>query len=93
MSTPTPELTELKLLLGSDTSERLKQRAAASGKEVADYAAALIEDAVTKPSIDEVLAPIREQFARSGMSEDELSNFLEDAKHRRRDERRKAAGE
>jgi hypothetical protein len=86
MAAPPPEMTELKLLLGSDTSERLKLRAAASGRAVADYAAALIEDAVTKPSIEEVLAPVREQFARSGMSEDELSDFLEEAKHRRRDQ-------
>jgi pantoate kinase len=85
-------MTELKLLLGLDTSERLQRRAAASGKNVADYAAGLIEEAVTRPSIEEVLAPVREQFARSGMSEDELSDFLEEAKHRRREERRNTAG-
>jgi hypothetical protein len=86
------QMVELKVRLHSDASEKLKQRAAASGSDVADYAAKLIEDAVTKPGIDEVLAPVREQFARSGMSEDELSDFLEEAKHRRRAERRKAAG-
>lgn len=84
---------ELKLRLRSDAGERLKQRAAASGKDIADYAAQLIEEAVTTPSLDDVLAPIREHFAQSGMNEDQLSDFLEEAKHRRRVQRRKASGE
>jgi cytochrome P450 len=93
MSIPAHEIIELKVHLPPDASEKLRQRAAASGKGIADYASELIEDAVTKPGIDEVLAPVRAQFARSGMTEDELSDFLEEAKHRRRAERRKVAGE
>jgi len=40
--------------------------------------------------LDEVLAPLREEFERSGMSEDELVQLLEAAKHdvRRRDSSR-----
>jgi hypothetical protein len=92
MATRTPGILELKLRLGSETGRKLKAKAAAIGKDAADYAAELIEDAITQPSLDEMLAPVREQFARSGMGEDELSDFLEDAKHRRRVERRKKAG-
>jgi hypothetical protein len=87
-----PQTVELKLHLRADANRKLKERAAASGKDVADYAAKLIEDAVTNPSLDEVLSSVRERFAASGMSEDELSEFLEDAKHRRRTDRKKAAG-
>jgi pantoate kinase len=90
MAMPAQEITGLKVRLGTEASTRLKERAAASGKEVAAYAAELIEDAVKRPSLEEVLAPVREQFARSAMSEDELSDFLEEAKHRRRAARRKA---
>jgi hypothetical protein len=84
MATPTPEILELRLRLGRETGRKLKAKAAAIGKDAADYAAELIEDAVTQPSLDEMLAAVREKFSRSGMSEDELSDFLEDAKHRRR---------
>lgn len=81
---PGSGITELKVRLRTETGQRLKQRAAASGKKAADYAAELIEDAVAKPSLDELLAPVRKKFARSGMTEDELSDYLEEAKHRRR---------
>lgn len=92
MALPAQDMTELKIRLRTEAGQRLKERAAASGKDAADYAAELIEDAVTKPTLGEILAPAQEQFARSGMTEDELSDFLEEAKHRRRAERRKAGG-
>ena len=47
-----------------------------------------LERAATRPSLDEVLAPLRDEFDRSGMSEEELTDFLEDAKHEARAERR-----
>jgi hypothetical protein len=93
MPAPAPGTVEFRVRLPSDAGERLKQRAAASGKDIADYAAQLIEEAVTTPTLDDVLAPIRQRFAQSGMNEDELSDFLEEAKHRRRAQRRKASGE
>jgi hypothetical protein len=40
----------------------------------------------------EISGPIGQAFSQSGMSEDELSDFLEAEKHAMRDERRKKAG-
>lgn len=33
------------------------------------------------PSLEEILAPIRQDFAESGMSEDELEGLIEDARN------------
>jgi hypothetical protein len=76
--------------ISPEAREKLAQRAAAAGKDVAVYAAEIIEGAATQPTLDELLAPAREAFARSCMTEDELSELLEEAKHRRRAERRQA---
>src|SRR5437879_4917837 len=44
----------------------------------------------TKPSapLDEVLAPVREEFERSGMSEEELTGFLSEVRDQVRREKR-----
>jgi hypothetical protein len=39
-------------------------------------------------SVDEVLAPVREEFARSGMTEDELTAFLTEVRDQVRKEKR-----
>jgi hypothetical protein len=78
----------LKLRLSRATSDKLAQRAAETGKPLNEYASELIEHAVNTPSLDEVLAPVRAEFEDSGMSDDELSDVLEKAKHQMRAERR-----
>jgi hypothetical protein len=42
-----------------------------------------------RKSLKEISGPIAEEFTRSGMTEDELSDFLETEKHAMRTERRK----
>ena len=56
---------------------RLKERAAAEGKDLVAYATQLVEDAVTKPSLDEILAPFRKEVAASGMNDEQLEQFYE----------------
>lgn len=67
---------------------RVRERAAAAGKDVAAFVAEVALKAITAPTLDEMLAPVREQFARSGMTDDELGDFLEDVKHDMRREKR-----
>jgi hypothetical protein len=76
---PTETTTEVavKLRLSQMASERLAQQAAQTGRELNDYASELIENAVTKPSVDELLSPFRKQIAASGMSDDDLDTFHE----------------
>jgi len=68
----------------------LKAKAAAAGVDVETYAARQLELMASRPkSLKEISGPIAEEFARSGMTEDELSDFLEAEKHAMRAERRK----
>ena len=74
----------LSLSISPEAEANLKVKAAAAGVDVATYAARMLEFAATRPSLDEVLAPLRDEFERSGMSEDELTELLENAKHEAR---------
>jgi alkylhydroperoxidase family enzyme len=67
---------------------RLKSRAVAAGLDVETYAAQTLERLVTRPSLDEVLAPLRAEVEASGMTEEQLVQLLEAAKHEMRAERR-----
>lgn len=71
----------LRVPVSDEIEARLRQLAEAGGQPVEQVAARLLEDAVRRPTLDEVLAPVREEFAASGMTEDQLSELLERAKH------------
>jgi hypothetical protein len=62
----------LTLALSRDTEARLRQQAESAGKDLASYASELLERAATRTSLEEVLAPLRSQFAESGTSDEEL---------------------
>lgn len=74
MATTVDQMTELamKLRLSQRASEKLAQRATESGRDVDAVASELIEQAVMRPTIDELLAPVRADFAKTGMNEDEI---------------------
>jgi hypothetical protein len=56
---------------------------------VETYAATLAEQTANSlMSLKEISGPIAEDFSRSGMTEDERSDLLEDAKQKMRAERR-----
>jgi hypothetical protein len=79
----------LNLSISPETEARLKLKAAAAGVDVETYATRHLELLGAPPkSLNQISGPIGEAFARSGMSEDELSDFLEAEKHAMRAERR-----
>ena len=51
-----------------DVATKLHERAAASGQAVPAYASQLVEQAVKSPTLEELLAPVQADFARSGMT-------------------------
>ena len=71
----------LSLSISAEAEAKLKARAAAAGTDITTYATRTLEHAATRPSLDEVLAPLRAEFDESGMSEAELTDLLEQAKH------------
>jgi len=80
----------LSLTISPDAEAKLKAKAAAAGVDIETYAARHLELIAAPPkSLKDLSGPIAEDFARSGMTEDELSDFLEAEKHAMRAERRK----
>ena len=78
----------LSLTISAEAEAKLKAKADAAGLDVETYAARHLEHMVLPRSLEEISGPIAEVFARSGMTEDELSDFLEAEKHALRAERR-----
>jgi len=72
--------------ISPEAEAKLQVRAAAAGLDLTAYAAKTLERAATRPSLDEVMAPLRAEFDQSGMGEDELTDLLEQAKHEARSE-------
>ena len=71
-----------------ETQARLMEKATAAGVDLETYTARQLELLVSsRPSLKELSGPIAQHFAESGMTEDELSQFLEDEKHAMRAER------
>ena len=69
------------LRLSSEEERRLLERATESGQDVASYVYRLVQKDITRPStLSEILAPVREDFRRSGMTEDELGSLIEEVR-------------
>jgi hypothetical protein len=79
----------LQLLISPEAEAKLKAKAAAAGVDVETYATTLAEQVTKAPlSLKEISGPIADDFAKSGMTDDELGDLLEQAKHEMRAERR-----
>lgn len=66
----------LSVPLSPEIEAKLRQRAAAAGKDATSLASEIIAEAVSRPTADELLAPARKQVAASGMSDAGLDDFL-----------------
>lgn len=74
----------LQISLTPEAETRLCERAAAAGKQPADLARAIVERDVRRPTLEEISGPIYQRFLESGMSDEELGDLLEEAKHHMR---------
>jgi hypothetical protein len=79
---------EMTISIPEDVAMKLQQRAASSGTTAPAYAAKLVAESVNKPTIDDILAPVREDFAKTGMTEDELLDFGREVLNRVRAEKK-----
>ncbi len=79
----------LEISLTPEAEDRLRRRAAAAGKQPAELARAIVERDVRRPTLEEISGPIYEEFLKSGMTDDELGDLLEEAKHAMRAEQRR----
>jgi DNA repair exonuclease SbcCD ATPase subunit len=66
--------------LSAEEEAKLKERAAARGQDLSDYARSMLLLESAAQSLDEFLAPLRKEFAESGMTEEELDALIEEAR-------------
>ncbi len=79
----------LSVSISAETEAKLERKAAAAGVDVATYVSNLVEQTAEAPlSLREISGPIADDFAKSGVTEDELGDLLEEVKHEMRAERR-----
>jgi hypothetical protein len=81
----------LTLTLPPETERKLRACAAASGQDIASFALRAIQEKLQStplPTMDERLAPLRQEFRDSGMTEDELYELLKEARDEVRRKRR-----
>jgi hypothetical protein len=71
----------LTLELKPETEAKLKTRASALGYEVDDFVENIIEKELDKSkTLDEIFAPVRKEFEKQGMTEDELDELIYQAR-------------
>lgn len=66
----------LTINLPKDVSVAVENKAKLSGRDSVTYIEDLVTKEVTRPSLDAILAPIREGFKKSGMTEPELDDLI-----------------
>jgi hypothetical protein len=74
----------LHISLTPEAESRLLERAAAVGKQPDELARAILERDVRRPTLEEISGPIYQRFLESGMSDEDLGDMLEAAKHQMR---------
>jgi hypothetical protein len=76
------------------TEDRLRAQAEATGKDLGTLVVEAVEArlALTQPSLRDILAPVHEDFRKSGMTEAELDSFLQASLAKGRSERESAPG-
>jgi hypothetical protein len=79
----------LSIPISTEAEVQLRARASAAGVDLATYVGSLVEETARPPlTLEEISGPIADDFAATGMTEDELGDLLEEAKHEMRAERR-----
>ena len=60
---------------------QLGERAVAEGVDITTLACRALRREAARPMLDDILKPVRDAFAKSGMTDDELAELLEVEKH------------
>ena len=80
----------ISISLTPEAETELRQRAARPGQDLSIVASDLLEEAVRRPSVDELLAPARRQVAESGLDDQALDDFFRDVLKEVRDDRKRS---
>jgi len=78
----------LTIQLPVDDEARLTRKAELAGVDLPTFVAKLLKIEAWRPPIEDILKPVRDAFAESGMNEEQLSDLLVNAKKQMRTDRR-----
>jgi len=78
----------LSIPITPETEAKLRAKAAVAGMDVQTFAARTLERIAARPPLDDLLAPLRAEVTASGMTDEQLTELLETAKHDARAQRR-----
>jgi hypothetical protein len=66
----------LQISVGSETEARLRRLAEAAGTDVESYVSRVVEQIAAKPALEELLEPLRKEFAASGTTDEQLTQEI-----------------
>ncbi|MCY7376188.1 MAG: hypothetical protein LH472_09490 [Pyrinomonadaceae bacterium] len=81
----TNTIEHLTIDLTPDVKTALEHKA--KGKDIKQYVQNLVQKQALRPALEEALAPVRQEFAESGMSEDELDVFMNSVREKAHQDR------
>ena len=67
---------ELTISISDQIGTILSKRARDKGREVNDFVKEIVEDQALTPTLDELLAPVRQEVADKGLTEDDIDSFM-----------------
>jgi hypothetical protein len=67
---------EITFTIPDEVARQLFSRASKEGKDVSTFMAKVAEREAKKPTLDELLAPVRKQFAESGLNDEDLTDIV-----------------
>ena len=82
---------EITVNISDEAGRMIFARANKEGKDVAAFAAKVLEREAKKPNLDDLLARLRAQFAASGVTEDELTQLVKEERRAIRREKAEQA--
>lgn len=73
--------------ISDETAKQLLLRASKEGTDISSLMTKIAEREAKKPALDELLAPVRQQFLESGLSEKDLTELVKEERRAMRRER------
>ena len=69
---------DVTIAIPAELAPKLALAASRKGRDIAGYIQELVVKEVTTPTLEEILAPARAQFAASGLTEEEFDQLFEE---------------
>lgn len=78
---------ELTISISERIGSILQKRAKANGRDINDLVKDIVENQALTPTLDELLAPVRQEVADKGITENEIDDFMYSLRKKVKDEK------